>query len=173
MKIYLANGLFNAADRAFNEVLYKALVEAGHDVYAPQFNLAINDKTKSATSIPIYEGDTEKLKWCDAMVAVLDGQDLGVASEVGWIAGYNEVFSAAEAAAMKYGDAAPKKKRIIGLWTDNRDASKTYAEAKNFDMKDNGLAECQYPYLNLYTVGCIKKYGTVVDSIEKVLKELA
>lgn len=172
MKIYLANGLFTVADRAFNEMIYNKLREAGHDVYAPQFNLAINDKTKSATSIPIYEGDTEKLKWCDVLVAVLDGQDLGVASEVGWVAGYNEVKSALEADALRYGDEPPAKKKIIGIWTDNRDASKTYSEEKNTDMKDYGLAESQYPYLNLYTVGCVKKYGTIVDSIDKVLKEL-
>ncbi|MCQ3907328.1 MAG: nucleoside 2-deoxyribosyltransferase [Mycoplasmoidaceae bacterium] len=63
IKIYLANGLFNAADRLLNEVIYKELLKVnGIEVYAPQFNLAINDKKKSAGSKPIYEGDTAKLQ---------------------------------------------------------------------------------------------------------------
>ena len=69
-KIYLANGLFTLADRKFNEEIYKSLKEIdGVEVYAPQFNLAINDKTKSASSIPIYEGDTERLEWANILLA--------------------------------------------------------------------------------------------------------
>lgn len=155
IKIYLANGLFGVADRMFNDVIYDELVKAGFEVYAPQKNLAINDKKKSAGSIPIYEGDTDRLKWCDVAICVLDGQDLGVATEVGWLAGYNE-----------YHD---DKKLIIGIYTDCRDASKTMSEEKNNDMQNN-IAESQYSYINLYTIGAIKKYGIVVDNIKSAIE---
>jgi len=154
IKIYLANGLFGVADRMFNDVIYDALIKEGFNVYAPQKNLSINDKRKSASSKPIYEGDTDKLKWCNVAICVLDGQDLGVATEVGWLAGYNE-----------YHD---DKKLIIGIYTDCRDASKTMSEEKNIDMQ-NSLAESQYSYINLYTIGAIKKYGIVVDNINDAI----
>lgn len=157
IKIYLANGLFGVADRMYNDVIYDALVKEGYEVYAPQKNLAINDKKASAGSIPIYNGDTAKLKWCDVLVAVLDGQDLGVATEIGYLAAYNEYHK--------------DKKVLIGIYTDCRDASKTMSDAKNKDMK-KGLAESQYSYINLYTIGAIKKYGVVVDSLDKVIKYL-
>ena len=35
-----------------------------------------------------------------------------------------------------------------------------------------GIAESQYSYINLYTIGAIKKYGVVVDSLEKAIKYL-
>ena len=91
----MANGLFSIADRKFNEEIYNKLKEKlGEDVeiYAPQFNLAINDKTKSASSIDIYNGDTEKLEWANILLAVLDGEDLGVATEIGFVAGWNDAY---------------------------------------------------------------------------------
>jgi len=158
IKIYLANGLFCQADRLYNEIIYKKLSDLGVAVYAPQFNLAINDKTKSASSLPIYEGDTDKLKWCNILLAVLDGQDLGVATEVGWIAGWNEKASKDE------------QKLIIGIYTDNREASKTHSPAKNKDMVEKGIAESQYPYINLYTIGACKKYGVIFDNIDSAIE---
>lgn len=157
IKVYLANSLFSAADRNFNDLIYNSLVNAGFDVYAPQKNLAINDKKKSAGSIPIYEGDTAKLIWADATIAILDSQDLGVATEIGFLAGYNEFHK--------------QHKLIVGIYTDCRDASKTMSNAKNNDMRKS-LAESQYSYINLYTIGACKKYGIVVDNIDKAIKYL-
>lgn len=156
--IYLANGLFSTGDRMFNDVIFEKLTaQSGWTCYAPQKNLAINDKTKSASSLQIYDGDTEELKKADIIIAILDGQDLGVATEVGWAAGWNDRST------------TKSKKTIIGIYTDNRDASKTYSCEKNKDMLEKGLGECQYPYINLYTVGAIKKYGTVVDNIDAAI----
>ena len=159
-KIYLANGLFTLADRKFNEEIYKSLKEIdGVEVYAPQFNLAINDKTKSASSIPIYEGDTERLEWANILLAVLDGQDLGVATEIGFVAGWNEAHK----------DQPKEQKVIVAIFSDNRDASKTCSEEKNRDMVNLGIAECQYPYINLYTVGAAKRFGKVFGTVEEAL----
>ncbi|MBR4124107.1 MAG: nucleoside 2-deoxyribosyltransferase [Clostridia bacterium] len=166
-RIYLANGLFSIADRKFNEEIYNKLKEKlGEDVeiYAPQFNLAINDKTKSASSIDIYNGDTEKLEWANILLAVLDGEDLGVATEIGFVAGWNDA----------YRTEPEKQKIIVGIYTDNRDISKTYSEDKNKDMQSCGVAECQYPYINLYTVGAVKNYGKLFampeDAIDYISK---
>ena len=129
------------------------------EIYAPQFNLAINDKTKSASSIPIYQGDTEKLEWANILLAVLDGEDLGVATEIGFVAGWNDAYKTEP----------EKQKIIVGIYTDNRDISKTYSEDKNKDMQSLGIAECQYPYINLYTVGAVKNYGKLFASPEEAI----
>ena len=173
-KVYLANGLFSAGDRMFNDLICEKLEEAGIEYYAPQKNLAINDKRASATSLPIYEGDTEKLKWCNVLIAVLDGVsvDAGVASEVGWAAGWNENHSSAEAEAARYGDDLPEKKIILGLYTDNRDLSHTDAIKKYEDAIEAGVGESQWPYVNLYTVGCCKKWGKVFWTLDEVLEYL-
>jgi nucleoside 2-deoxyribosyltransferase len=152
MKIYLANGLFSEADYNYNEYLADKFIELGYDVYAPQRNTAINDKTKSATSIQIYDGDTNELDSADILVAVLDGIaiDPGVAAEVGY-------FSA-------------KGKTIYGLYTDSRESSKTQNPAK---VKALGKAlENQFSYSNLYVVGAVKKYGNVFLSSKDLFKHL-
>lgn len=155
-KIYFANGLFSEADLQYNKTVVSKIRELGFDVYLPQENDSINDKTKCADSIAIYNGDTEKLIWADILIAVLDGQsvDAGVASEIGWIAGYNETHD--------------EKKTIIGLLTDTRDGRKSYLPAKNELLRDS-IGECQYQYVNLYTVGAVKKYGTLVGSSSELL----
>ena len=161
-QIYLANALFAIADRKLNEEIYNKLKSEIEDVeiYAPQFNLAINDKTKSASSIPIYDGDTEKLLWSNILLAVLDGQDLGVATEIGLVAGWNEAHK----------NNPENQKIIVGIFSDNRDVAKTYSAEKNEDMAKQGIAENQYPYINLYTIGAIKKFGKVFGTVEEAIE---
>lgn len=149
MKLYLANALFSQADILYNDYLYTRLTkELGHEVYAPQKNMAINDKSKSADSIAIFQGDTEKLEWADAIVAVLDGVviDPGVAAEIGYM--------------------AAKGKRIYGLLTDSRENSKTVNAGKIGLL--NEVAESQFPYLNLYVVGAVKSFGNIYSSVDEL-----
>lgn len=61
-------------------------------------------------------------------------------------------------------------KKIIALYTDSRECSSTYLEAKNELLKE--FAECQYSYLNLLLVGAIKRYGVMCRTIDDVLLEL-
>ena len=162
-RIYLANGLFSVADRKLNEEIYKLLKETYKDeieIYSPQLNTAINDKTKSASSIPIYQGDTQKLIWSNIVLAVLDSQDLGVATEIGFVAGWNK----------SHEDNPKQQKTIIGIFSDNRDITKTYSEEKNKDMFNSGIAESQYPYINLYTIGAVKLYGKIFPTIEEAIE---
>lgn len=168
-RIYLSNALFTEADRAFNEKLANAIEEMKdeygnpmYSIYVPQRNDAINDKNSATDSVMIYKGDTDELIKSDIIIAVVDGTviDEGVASEIGWVAGFNEAVSKDE----------PEKK-IFGLSTDVRDASLTHSDAKNKMMVD-GLLESQYPYKNLYTVGCIKKFGRIFSSSVELLDHL-
>ena len=62
------------------------------------------------------------------------------------------------------------KKKIISLYTDSRECSHTFLDAKNEKLKE--FAESQYAYLNLLLVGCLKRYGVMCRTVEEVIAEL-
>jgi len=154
MKIYIANGLFSEADFLYNELLTDQLVVQGHEVYAPQRNASINDKSNFADSIMIYNGDKEQLDWAEVLVAVIDGVsvDAGVAAEIGYF--------------------AAQGKTIVGLYTDSRENSKGHNNAKKITvMKD--IAENQFSYVNLFVVGAIKSNGVIFNTRAELLDYLS
>lgn len=153
IKAYFANGLFSQADFDFNEKCVKALREKIDelDIYLPQENTAINDKTQFANSRQIYEADTKKLLQSDILFAVIDGEtiDAGVACEIG--------------IAVSHG--IP----VFAIQTDSR---RFYFEediTKQDTIKE--VCESQYKYTNLFVVGAIKKKGFIVNSIEDLVEE--
>jgi nucleoside 2-deoxyribosyltransferase len=87
LKGYLANGLFSLGDRLVNErIAFSLRVHIENlDLYVPQENIAINDKSSYASSQMIANGDDEHLEASDFMVAVIDGVEIdsGVACEIG------------------------------------------------------------------------------------------
>lgn len=139
MKVYLANGLFTLGDRLVNELIAKRVREAIPDVdlYVPQENSDINDKSLYADSIMISRVDYAKLKDVDALIAVLDGNDNGVSVEVG--------------AAFALG--IP----IFGLFTDVRQQGADNKQKIEALIKDP--TENQFIYHNLMEIGCIKDSG--------------
>lgn len=154
-KIYFANGLFSEADRDYNAKVVGKIRERFSDedleVFLPQESMDINDKQGYADSIMIAKSDNKHLKSSDIMIAVLDGIsiDAGVASEIGI--------------------AHEKGLPIIGLYTDTRQ------EGGNNTKKLNALmdiAESQFSYVNLYTIGLVKMNGRVVSTVESVITEL-
>jgi nucleoside 2-deoxyribosyltransferase len=151
-KIYIANGLFSEADYNYNELIADELISMGYDIYLPQRNEAINDKTTSANSVQIYDGDGAELDSSDILIAVLDGPviDPGVAAEVGYF--------------------AAKGKTIYGLLTDSRESSKTFVESKVEALKHP--AENQFNYANLFVIGAIKKNGKVFLSRRELMDHL-
>jgi nucleoside 2-deoxyribosyltransferase len=153
MKIYLANALFSEADLMYNSLLFDEMIVRGHEVYAPQKNDAINDKSNFADSIMIYNGDREQLDWADCLVAVLDGPvvDPGVAAEIGYF--------------------AARGKLIIGLYTDSRDCSKGFSNTQKINALDVPL-ENQFSYVNLFVVGAIKENGEIFTSRDQLLEYL-
>ena len=83
-KIYFASPLFSEMELAFNKVLVEKIRNQfpGVEVYLPQEQMAINDKSSYADSTMIAQYDTDALLESDLMIAVLDGAiiDVGVAS---------------------------------------------------------------------------------------------
>lgn len=157
---YLAGPIFTIRDRMFNDFLAKAILEVwpNLDLYVPQNNASINDKTKSATSIDIYRGDMERLAKTDVLIATISGDvpPIGTTCEIG-------IFTEM----MKHNP----NKYLIVLYDDSREASVTYSEEKVQAMRQ-GTAESQFPYCNLFLVGCIKDNGFLVKNVEELTQGL-
>ena len=151
-RIYFGSPLFSEMELMYNKYVVGKLREVLGDkveIYLPQENEAINDKSGYADSIMIAEGDNQYLEDADILIAVLDGQvvDVGLASEIGY--------------------ARARGKRIIGLYTDTRQG--TFGNERKIEALDV-LAESQFSYVNLYTIGLVKKSGFIVNSSEELIK---
>lgn len=153
MNIYFAAPLFAKSDLLYNAMLVKKIRAVSEDltVYLPQENEAINDKTAYANSKMIALADTEKVLESDLMIALLDGLtiDAGVASEIG----------------VAYAKGIP----VIGLYTDSRQQGGSHP--KKLEALQQ-VAENQFHYLNLYTVGLIKLNGSIVSDETELLEAL-
>ncbi len=151
-KVYFASPLFNEMEQMYNAAVVKRLREENPnlEIYLPQENMAINDKSLYADSIMIADGDNDRLFESDILIAVLDGPviDVGVATEVGV--------------------AYAKGMKIFGLYTDTRQGFT--ATDKKIDALRTEVAENQFHYVNLFTVGCIKKNGQILRSTEELIE---
>ena len=152
-KLYFAASLFNEMELAFNALLAGRMREElpALEVFLPQEQGEINDKTAYADSKMIAKLDTEAILESDVLFAVLDGQviDPGVASEIG----------------VAYQAGIP----IVALYSDTRQQGGSHPE-KLAALQD--LAESQFSYINLYIVGLVKLNGVVVASSSEAILAL-
>lgn len=153
MKIYFAAPLFSEADQAYNAHLVQQIRELYPDVtvYLPQEAGEINDKNAYADSLAIAQYDTRELLESQLIIALLDGIhiDAGVASEIG----------------VAYQAGIP----VIGLFTDSRQQGADNVQ-KLEALKE--VAESQFAYVNLYTVGLIKSNGTIYSNSKDLINNL-
>lgn len=152
-KIYFASPLFTEMEVAYNAAVSSKIRQAFPNVsiYLPQEQMEINDKNAYADSTLIAKVDTDELLSSQLLIAVLDGQtiDAGVASEIG----------------VAYHAGIP----IIGVYTDSRQQGAT--NTKKLEALQQ-IAESQFSYVNLYTVGLIKLNGEIVNSTDSLLNAL-
>lgn len=153
MNIYFAAPMFAQSDLRYNQYLVDKIRQMDDSlaIYLPQENEAINDKTAYADSQMIALADTQKVLESDLMVALLDGLtiDAGVASEIG----------------VAYAKGIP----VIGLYTDTRQQGGNHPKKLAALEK---VAENQFHYLNLYTVGLIKLNGIIVSSEAELMAKV-
>lgn len=156
-KGYLANGLFSVGDRMVNDYIeHRFSVDFNSenlDLYVPQNNEAINDKTSFADSLAIMKTDREELMKSDFLIAVIDGVeiDAGVSAEIGLFASTG--------------------KPIYALYTDvrlqgNKNGNKLRALRK--DPTEN-----QFMYRNLFVIGLIKEHGEIYHTIEDLISNVS
>lgn len=153
MKGYLANGLFSMGDRLINQLIASRLRSEANDIelYVPQENEEINNKSQYADSISIAKADTKKLMESDFLIAVIDGVEIdsGVAAEIG-------MFSTTG-------------KPIFALFTDVRQLGRDNEEKIDALVED--ATENQFVYRNLFVIGLIKQAeGGIFSEIEDLVQ---
>ncbi len=153
-KIYFGAPLFNEMEQMYNEYVVGKIREAYGDkveIYLPQENAAINDKSGFADSIAIAKGDNEYLENADLLVAVLDGvtPDSGLSAELGYFYSLD--------------------RPILGLYTDTRQG--THGNQQKIAALDD-VAESQFSYINLYTVGLVKLRGEILTSSDRLVERI-
>lgn len=167
VRVYLAAPIFSEADRDYNDKVADLIQAEFPDIelYVPHRNDEINDKTKCATAEQITYGDfTQNLDVDDIVVALLDGNaapGIGTTLEVGY---FSRICQE------EINRLGSTKKKIISLYTDSRECSHTYLEAKNEMLKQ--FAECQYSYINLLLIGACKRYGCICRTIPELIDKL-
>ena len=160
--------MFCEADRMYNAFLAEKIRERlGEDIdlYVPQENKSINDKTKCADSHDIFWGDYNRLQKCDIFIARIDGDipPSGTSAEIGIMSQRRQDWEQ-----NKTTEFPPM---ILGLCTDSRNPKRTYLDAKNELMKNEDY-ESQYCYFNLFTLGCIKVNGELATSVDELVDKL-
>lgn len=166
IRVYLASQIFAECWRDYNEKIAQRIESEfpNIELYVPQRNKSINDKTKCATAEQIAAGDIDNnLNKDDIIVAIVDGDTPGIGTTC-------ECAYFARICQEEIDRLGSTKKRIISLYTDSREPSITWNAAKNERLKDT--AESQYSYLNLLLVGILKRYGLICRSIDEVIKAL-
>lgn len=153
-QIYYASPLFSNMEQQYNAHIVAKLrsLYPQESFYVPQEQTAINDKQAYADAKMIAQYDTEQLLKSKLMLAVLDGPtiDVGVASEIG----------------VAYQAGIP----IVALFSDSRQQGADHPE-KIAALKD--VAESQFPYVNLYTVGLVKLNGAVYATEDDWMRGIA
>ena len=153
MKVYLGGPMFSAAEAQYNLTLTKRLRECGFEVYCPNENVEINDKTRTdITGEKIYLADIKQIENSNAFLCQV-AEDSGTM----WEAGYMDCLSKFVDPEKYYG--------CIGLSTDIRLATKP-------NPKQSGV-DNQSCYLNQFVVGGLKlSLGIYTDEKSLINKML-
>lgn len=152
MRIYLGGPMFSYADVVNNLRLAKKLRENGFDVYCPNENDSINDKTRTdITAERIYLADIEELENSNVFLCQI-AEDSGTM----WEAGYMDCLS-------KYVD-SKKYKGAIGLATDIR--LQTIPDPKKSGIDNQSM------YLNQFIIGGLKLSLGVFTDEDKLIRKL-
>lgn len=154
LKIYFGSPLFNEMEQMYNAHVVKQIRDKYGDkvdIYLPQENDSINDKSGFANSLDIAHGDNAYLEESDLLIAVLDGvtPDSGLSAELGY-------FYALD-------------RPILGLYTDTRQG--THGNKEKIAALDE-VAESQFSYINLYTVGLVKTRGEILTSSADLVEKI-
>lgn len=153
MKVYLGGPMFDLPNVEFNLRLAAELRAAGHEVYCPNENKSINDKSRAdITAEAVYLQDLAEL--CDSNVFVCQvAEDSGTM----WEAGLMDCLSTRVDPAKYYG--------VVGLATDIR--LQTIPDPSKRGVDNQSWA------LNAFVVGGLQHSLGIVGSVSDLVRALA
>lgn len=157
MKIYLGGPMFEQADIEYNLSLAEKLRAEGLEVYCPNENMDINDKSRSdITPERIYDADIAEMLTCNVFLCRISS-DPGVM----WEGGYMDYLSKVHPE-YYYG--------CIGLTTDIRWKTMPTPQASGIDN--------QSYYFNGFVIGALKESlgvyyddNTLITALKKLSKK--
>ena len=156
MKIYIAGPMFSEPDISYNRLLRDKFMACGFDVYCPNDNQDINDKTRNdITSGKIYNADLKELMECNVLLCRIS-LDCGTM----WEAGYMRCLSDYDTHGTYWG--------CIGLVTDIRLQTVP-------DPNKRGVSN-QAMYIDQFIVGGLQTSLGIyydVDSLLQALQKIA
>lgn len=151
MKLYLGGPMFDLANVRFNIALAAKIRALGYDVYCPNENAAINDKSRTdITGERIYRADIDELESCNIFLCQVS-EDSGT----NWEAGYMDCLSRHVDPARYLG--------VIGLATDIRLSTPPDPDKAGIDNQSGAI--------NAFVAGGLKLSLGVCGS-EEVLDRL-
>lgn len=152
MKVYIGGPMFEASDVLYNRRLRDLLLNNGFEVYCPNDNEEINDKSRTdITGEKIYESDIQKLEDCNVFLCRLS-EDPGTL----WECGYMDCLAKKVNPKKYYG--------CIGLATDIRLGTAP-------DPSKSGI-DNQSMYYNQFMIGGLKLSLGVALSEEDLIERL-
>lgn len=85
MKVYFAQIMDNKAYYEHEKKIADVLEAGGHEVYFPwrDEGVIFEDQSTLQDTMKTFNTDVDHIKWCDLMVAYIDGDDPGTAVETG------------------------------------------------------------------------------------------
>lgn len=85
MKIYFAQIMDNLAYYEHEKTICDVLEAMGHEVYFPwrDEGVILEDESTEQDMFKTFQTDVNHIKWCDIMIAYIDGDDPGTAVEAG------------------------------------------------------------------------------------------
>ena len=85
MKVYFAQIMDNLAYYEHEKKIADLLEANGHEVYFPwrDEGVIFEDQSTLQDTLKTFNTDVKHIKWCDVMVAYIDGDDPGTAVETG------------------------------------------------------------------------------------------
>ena len=152
MRVYIGGAMFNEAEINYNRYLSKLLISQGFEVYCPNDNMEINDKSRSdITAEKIYTADVQELYKCNVFLCQIS-LDCGTM----WEAGYMDCLSHNIDASKYYG--------CIGLVTDIR--------LNTLPDPDKSGVDNQAMYIDQFITGGLKLSLGIFTSTETLLEQL-
>ena len=85
MKIYFAQIMDNLAYFEHEKKIADLLESQGHEIYFPwrDEGVIFEQQSTEEDSLKTFNNDVDHIKWCDCMIAYIDGNDPGTAVEAG------------------------------------------------------------------------------------------
>ena len=85
MKIYFAQIMDNLAYFEHEKKIADLLESQGHEIYFPwrDEGVIFEQQSTEEDSLKTFKNDVDHIKWCDCMIAYIDGNDPGTAVEAG------------------------------------------------------------------------------------------